>query len=55
VQETRKIGRRSSDGCIGLYNEKIAELFAITAVGSQVKIIERVRFARADATPIFRS
>ena len=39
THDTRKIGRRSSDGCIGLFNEKIAELFAITPVGSQVKII----------------
>lgn len=39
THDTRKIGRRSSDGCIGLYNEKIAELFAITPIGSQVKII----------------
>ncbi|MWD26072.1 L,D-transpeptidase family protein [Aquicoccus sp. SCR17] len=39
THDTRKIGRRSSDGCIGLYNEKIAELFAITPVGAQVRII----------------
>lgn len=39
THDTRKIGRRSSDGCIGLYNEKIEELFAITPVGSQVKVI----------------
>jgi lipoprotein-anchoring transpeptidase ErfK/SrfK len=39
THDTRKIGRPSSDGCIGLYNEKIAELFAITPVGAQVRII----------------
>jgi hypothetical protein len=27
THDTRKIGRRSSNGCIGLYNEHIAELF----------------------------
>jgi lipoprotein-anchoring transpeptidase ErfK/SrfK len=39
THDTRKIGRPSSDGCIGLYNEKIAELFEITPVGTQVRII----------------
>ncbi len=39
TQDTRKIGRRSSDGCIGLYNEKIEELFALAKVGTQVRLI----------------
>ena len=39
THDTRKIGRRSSNGCIGLYNEHIAELFALTKVGSQVLLI----------------
>lgn len=39
THDTRKIGRLSSDGCIGLYNEKIAELFALCPVGAQVRII----------------
>lgn len=39
THDTRKIGRRSSDGCIGLYNDMIAELFEITPVGTQVRII----------------
>jgi lipoprotein-anchoring transpeptidase ErfK/SrfK len=39
THDDRKIGRRSSDGCIGLYNDKIAELFALTPVGAQVRII----------------
>lgn len=36
--DTRKIGRQSSNGCIGLYNEHIAELFDLAKVGTQVKI-----------------
>ncbi|MGR3570337.1 L,D-transpeptidase [Brevirhabdus sp.] len=39
TQDTRKIGRRSSDGCIGLYNEQIKELFGLAKVGTQVKLI----------------
>lgn len=39
THDTRKIGRLSSDGCIGLYNEKIAELFELTKVGTQVRLI----------------
>ncbi|WP_224825523.1 L,D-transpeptidase [Cognatishimia sp. MH4019] len=39
THDTRKIGRRSSSGCIGLYNEFIADLFAVTPVGTQVRII----------------
>ena len=39
THDTRKIGRRSSNGCIGLYNENIAELFGLSRVGTQVLII----------------
>jgi len=39
THDTRKIGRRSSNGCIGLYNEHIAELFALAKVGTQVLLI----------------
>lgn len=39
TQDTRKIGRRSSNGCIGLYNEHIEEVFDRTPVGTQVKLI----------------
>ena len=39
THDTRKIGRRSSNGCIGLYNEHIAELFALSKVGTQVMLI----------------
>ena len=35
---TRKIGRQSSNGCIGLYNEHIEELFGLAEVGTQVKL-----------------
>jgi lipoprotein-anchoring transpeptidase ErfK/SrfK len=39
THDTRKIGRRSSDGCFGLFNEQIAELFELTPVGAQVRVI----------------
>ncbi|MBI1417195.1 MAG: L,D-transpeptidase family protein [Limimaricola sp.] len=39
TQDTRKIGRRSSNGCIGLYNEHITELFGLASVGTQVLLI----------------
>ena len=39
THDTRKIGRRSSNGCIGLYNEHIAELFNLAKVGTQVLLI----------------
>ena len=39
THDTRKIGRRSSNGCIGLYNQHIAELFSLTKVGTQVLLI----------------
>jgi len=39
THDTRKIGRRSSNGCIGLYNEHIAELYAMSRVGTQVLLI----------------
>ncbi len=39
THDTRKIGRRSSNGCIGLYNEQIAELYDLTRVGTQVLLI----------------
>lgn len=39
THDTRKIGRRSSNGCIGLYNEHIATLFENTKVGTQVLLI----------------
>ena len=39
THDTRKIGRKSSNGCIGLYNEHIAELFSYSKVGTQVLLI----------------
>lgn len=39
THDTRKIGRRSSNGCIGLYNHHIEELFGMTKVGTQVLLI----------------
>lgn len=39
THDTRKIGRRSSNGCIGLYNEHIAELFGLAVNGTQVLLI----------------
>ena len=39
THDTRKIGRRSSNGCIGLFNEHIAEVFAKAKVGTQVLLI----------------
>ncbi len=39
THDTRKIGRRSSNGCVGLYNEHITELFGLAQVGTQVLLI----------------
>lgn len=39
THDTRKIGRRSSNGCIGLYNEHIEELFEFAKIGTQVRLI----------------
>ena len=39
THDTRKIGRRSSSGCVGLYNENIEELYALAKVVTQVLLI----------------
>ena len=39
THDTRKIGRKSSNGCIGLYNEHIAQLFGMAKIGTQVLLI----------------
>jgi L,D-transpeptidase ErfK/SrfK len=39
THDTRKIGRRSSNGCIGLYNEHIEQLYEMAEVGTQVLLI----------------
>lgn len=39
THDTRKIGRKSSNGCVGLYNEHIEELYEMAKVGTQVILI----------------
>lgn len=39
THDTRKIGRPSSDGCIGLYNEMIVDLFELAPIGTQVRLL----------------
>lgn len=39
THDTRKIGRRSSNGCIGLYNQHIADLYGRVQLGTQVLLI----------------
>lgn len=39
THDTRKIGRRSSNGCIGLYNRHIEELYEMADVNTQVLLI----------------
>ncbi len=39
THDPRKIGRKSSSGCIGLFNPDIAEVFAMSRVGTQVLLI----------------
>ena len=39
TSDTRKIGRQSSSGCIGLYNEHIEELFNFVNIGTPVRLI----------------
>jgi len=39
THDTRKIGRQSSDGCIGLYNHMVEALYQIAPIGTQVRII----------------
>lgn len=39
THDTRKIGRRSSNGCVGMYNEHVEELFGFAKVGTQVLLI----------------
>ncbi|MDO5658709.1 MAG: L,D-transpeptidase [Paracoccus sp. (in: a-proteobacteria)] len=38
THDTRKIGRRSSSGCYGLYNEHITELYGMAQVGTRVAV-----------------
>ncbi len=39
THDTRKIGRKSSNGCIGMYNEHVEELFNMAQIGTQVLLI----------------
>jgi lipoprotein-anchoring transpeptidase ErfK/SrfK len=39
THDTRKIGRKSSSGCIGLYNEHVETLFDKVPVGTQVLLL----------------
>lgn len=39
TQDTRKIGRQASSGCIGMYNEHVAELYAVVQIGTQVRLL----------------
>ena len=39
TSDTRKIGRQSSSGCIGLYNEHIEEIFNLVKIGIPVRLI----------------
>lgn len=39
THDTRKIGRKYSNGCIGLCNEYIEELYEMVKVGTQVLLI----------------
>ncbi|PTV94495.1 lipoprotein-anchoring transpeptidase ErfK/SrfK [Rhodobacter aestuarii] len=39
THDTRKIGRKSSSGCIGLFNAQVEELYPLCPVGTQVLIL----------------
>ncbi|ADO43803.1 L,D-transpeptidase [Ketogulonicigenium vulgare] len=39
THDTRKIGRPSSNGCVGLYNEHIIELYGFARNGTQVYVL----------------
>ncbi|KPQ05495.1 MAG: hypothetical protein HLUCCA12_15020 [Rhodobacteraceae bacterium HLUCCA12] len=39
IDNVDKIGRRASNGCIGLFNNHIEELFELAEVGTQVRFI----------------
>lgn len=39
TNDIRKIGRRSSSGCIGLFNQHIEELYELAQVGTQVILL----------------
>ncbi len=39
THDTRKIGRQSSSGCIGLYNQHVEELYQLVRIGTKVRLI----------------
>ncbi|TNJ46759.1 L,D-transpeptidase [Phaeobacter sp. B1627] len=39
THDTRKIGRQSSSGCIGLYNQHVEKLYPMVKVGTQVRLL----------------
>ncbi|ATG35795.1 putative protein in bacteria [Phaeobacter piscinae] len=39
THDTRKIGRQSSSGCIGLYNQHVEALYEMVEVGTQVRLL----------------
>ncbi|WP_444451811.1 L,D-transpeptidase [Rhodobacter capsulatus] len=39
THDTRKIGRKSSSGCIGLFNAQVEALYPLCPVGTQVKVL----------------
>ncbi len=39
THDTRKIGRQSSSGCIGLYNQHVEELYELVQIGTQVRLV----------------
>ncbi|MDC0656542.1 L,D-transpeptidase [Leisingera sp. SS27] len=39
THDTRKIGRQSSSGCIGLYNQHVEELYELVEIGTQVRLL----------------
>ncbi|MGV6849212.1 MAG: L,D-transpeptidase [Marinibacterium sp.] len=39
THDTRKIGRQSSSGCIGLYNQHVEALYPLVEIGTQVRLL----------------
>lgn len=39
THDTRKIGRQSSDGCIGMYNHDVTQLYGLAQVGTPVVLL----------------
>ncbi|WP_083098775.1 L,D-transpeptidase [Pseudophaeobacter leonis] len=39
THDKRKIGRQSSSGCIGLYNQHVEQLYELVKVGTQVRVL----------------